>query len=57
MSALAPWAAPGSYLNFAEAPTDVSAAFDGDTFRTLQAVKSTYDPHNTIHANHEVKPA
>jgi hypothetical protein len=54
---LAPFKADGAYLNFAEEPTDVSKAFEDDTFRALQAVKATYDPHNTIHANHEVKPA
>jgi len=54
---LAPHKADGAYLNFAEEPTDVSTAFEDDTFRALQAVKATYDPHNTIHANHEVQPA
>ncbi|MES1193735.1 MAG: FAD-binding oxidoreductase [Solirubrobacterales bacterium] len=54
---LAPWKADGAYLNFAEEPTDVSTAFESDTYRALQAVKATYDPHNTIHANHEVTPA
>jgi hypothetical protein len=54
---LAPWKAEGAYLNFAEEPTDVSTAFEDDTFRALQAVKTTYDPQDTIHANHEVKPA
>jgi hypothetical protein len=54
---LAPCKADGAYLNFAEEPTDISTAFVDDTFRTLQAVKATYDPYNTIHANHEVKPA
>jgi hypothetical protein len=54
---LAPCKAGGAYLNFAEEPTDVSTAFEDDAFRTLQAVKATYDPHNTIHANHEVQPA
>jgi hypothetical protein len=56
-SVLAPWRADGAYLNFSEEPTDVSGAFEDDTFRTLQAVKATYDPSDTIHANHEVKPA
>jgi hypothetical protein len=55
--ALAPWKADGAYLNFAEEPTDVSTAFDDETYRGLQAVKAKYDSHNTIHANHEVKPA
>jgi FAD/FMN-containing dehydrogenase len=54
---LAPYKAGGAYLNFAEQPTDISTAFEADTFRGLQAVKATYDPHNTIHANHEVQPA
>ena len=56
-SALAPWKADGAYLNFAEEPTDVSTAFEGETFRALQAVKAKYDARNIIHANHEVKPA
>jgi hypothetical protein len=56
-SALTPWTASGAYLNFAEHPTDVSTAFEDDTFRTLQAVKATYDARDTIHANHEIKPA
>jgi FAD/FMN-containing dehydrogenase len=54
---LAPCKAEGAYLNFAEEPTDVSTAFADDTFRALQAVKATYDPQDTIHANHEVKLA
>jgi hypothetical protein len=52
---LAPWKADGAYLNFAEEPTDVSTAFEDDTFRALQAVKAKYDSRDTIHANHEVK--
>jgi hypothetical protein len=52
---LAPWKADGAYLNFAEEPTDVSTAFEDETFRALQAVKATYDSRDTIHANHEVK--
>jgi hypothetical protein len=54
---LSPWIAPGAYLNFAEAPTDLSTAFPSDTFHALQAVKSTYDPDDTIHANHAIAPA
>ncbi len=54
---LAPYKADGAYLNFAEEPTDVSTAFEDEAFRALQAVKATYDPRDTIHANHEVKPA
>lgn len=54
---LAPLKANGAYLNFAEEPTDVSMAFADQTYRTLQAVKAKYDGRDTIHANHEVKPA
>ena len=46
-----------AYLNFAEAPTDLSTAFPTDTFHALQAVKATYDPNDTIHANHAIAPA
>jgi hypothetical protein len=56
-SALSPWTAPGAYLNFAEEPTDLGEAFAPDTFRALQAVKATYDPRDTIHANHAIAPA
>ena len=36
--------ADGAYLNFAEQPTDISTAFEEDTFAALQAVKAEYDP-------------
>jgi len=55
--ALSPWTAPGAYINFAEAPTDLSEAFEPDTFRALQAVKARYDSRDTIHANHAIAPA
>jgi hypothetical protein len=45
------------YLNFAEDPSDVSKAFSEESFAALQAVKATYDPHDTIHANHAIAPA
>jgi hypothetical protein len=56
-AALAPWHAERAYLNFAEGPTDVSTAFGEEAFAALQAVKATYDPHDTIHANHAIAPA
>jgi hypothetical protein len=56
-AALSPWKAEGEYLNFAEHPVDVSAAFDADTFGALQAVKAKYDGRDTIHANHAIAPA
>jgi hypothetical protein len=54
---LSPWIARGAYLNFAEEPTDLSTAFEDDTFRALQAVKAKYDGRDTIHANHAIAPA
>jgi hypothetical protein len=54
---LAPWKAEGEYLNFAERATDVSTAFDADTFAALQAVKAKYDGADVIHANHAIAPA
>jgi hypothetical protein len=56
-ASLGPWHAGGAYLNFAEGPTDVSTAFSADAFAALQAVKATYDPRDTIHANHPIAPA
>jgi FAD/FMN-containing dehydrogenase len=56
-AALVPWHARHGYLNFAESPTDVSTAYEADTFAALQAVKATYDPRDTIHANHAIAPA
>jgi hypothetical protein len=56
-AALAPWHAERVYLNFAEAPTDVSTAFSAEAFAALQAVKATYDGRDTIHANHAIAPA
>jgi len=56
-AALAPQHAERIYLNFAEAPSDVSRAFDTDVFAALRAVKATYDPQDVIHANHAIAPA
>jgi hypothetical protein len=55
-AALAPWHANGAYLNFAESPTDMRTAFNGDAFAALQAVKTQYDPRDVIHANHAIAP-
>jgi hypothetical protein len=49
---LAPWAATGHYLNFAEHAVDTSHSYGAFTYRRLQAVKARVDPGNVIHANH-----
>lgn len=52
LGALQPWA-NGSYLNFAERPTDPHAIF-GPSLERLRAIKAAYDPHDTIRSNHPV---
>lgn len=52
-SAMAPWAT-GSYLNFAEVPTDVRSGYDEETSARLQAVRTAVDPDGLIHANHPI---
>jgi hypothetical protein len=56
-AAMADCANGSIYLNFAEQPSDVSRAFSAEAFAALQAVKATYDPRDTIHANHPIAPA
>lgn len=57
LDAIAPWRAPGMYLNFAEQPSDVSEFYDPRTWARLRAVKSAYDPDDLIRSNHPVPPA
>ena len=52
LGVLEPWD-NGSYLNFAERPTDARAIF-GPSCERLRAVKTAYDPHDTIRSNHPV---
>ena len=42
------------YLNFAEAPVDVSASYPADTWRRLTAVRTVVDPDGVLMANHPV---
>jgi hypothetical protein len=57
MASVADHHAERIYLNFAESPSDVSRAYDDDTFAALRAVKAKYDPRDLIHANHAIAPA
>ncbi|GAA1386573.1 FAD-binding oxidoreductase [Pseudonocardia kongjuensis] len=53
-SALAPWAAESTYLNFVERAG--TRTFPAATLRRLRSVKTTYDPADRIRANHPVAP-
>ena len=55
-AALAPWAA-GRLMNFTERPGNTGRMFDDDVYRRLREIKSRYDPHNIIQANHEIPPS
>jgi FAD/FMN-containing dehydrogenase len=49
----------GAYVNFVadEGPERVRAAYPGDTWHRLAAVKATYDPDNVFRLNQNVGPA
>jgi FAD/FMN-containing dehydrogenase len=55
--ALAPYASPGAYLNFAESRKSGEALFGAEAYRRLRTVKAAYDPADVIRANHPVPPA
>jgi hypothetical protein len=55
--AMTPYCTGGSYLNFAERPTNTASAFSEDAYAALQAVKAAYDPQDVVQANHEVTAA
>ncbi len=48
-----------AYVNFLgdEGPDRVRAAYPGETWNRLAAVKAEYDPHNLFHGNQNVPPA
>ena len=52
--AMAPWAAPGALLNFAEGPADPRDAFNAPTFRRLCAVRKRVDPSGVFAAGHAI---
>jgi FAD/FMN-containing dehydrogenase len=53
---LAPWSTGGCYLNLAERHKAGTALFGAETYDRLRAIKTVYDPHNVIRANHPVAP-
>jgi FAD/FMN-containing dehydrogenase len=52
-AAMEPWRS-GWYLNFVERPSDMSLAFDAETWRRLQEVKARVDPDGLFLANHQI---
>jgi hypothetical protein len=50
--AMAPWAADGAFLNFADRPADLEDIFDADTASRLVSIKREWDPDGVIRANH-----
>jgi FAD/FMN-containing dehydrogenase len=53
-----PWASGDVYLNFIgdEGHDRVVAGFGADNLARLRAVKTSYDPDNTFHLNHNIAP-
>ena len=59
-AAIEPWSfGGGGYVNYMQAdePTErVRAAFGGEAFERLQALKRRYDPENVLHRNQNIPP-
>ena len=54
LAAMAPWSAPGTYLNFAETPRDASTFWDARAHDRLREIKAAVDPDGLIRSNHPV---
>ncbi|MFP5362632.1 MAG: FAD-binding oxidoreductase [Thermoleophilia bacterium] len=50
-----PWATGGSYLNFAERPTDTRTAYTTDAYERLRAIRRAVDPDGVFQANHAIE--
>jgi hypothetical protein len=55
--ALAPGDSGARYLNFEERSVDPRLFYDEDTWRTLRALRTHWDPKGLFLANHEIKDA
>ena len=51
-SAVAPWEAEHTYLNFAETRRGASSLFSEDAYERLRRIKAEVDPNGTIRSNH-----
>jgi len=52
--ALAPWAAPRRYLNFADQRCDPATFWNEQALRRLRRIKAAVDPRDLIRSNHPV---
>ena len=55
--ALAPWATPQMYLNFADTSRDPASFWSRYAYDRLRRIKAAVDPHNLIRASHPIAPA
>ena len=55
--ALAPWATPQMYLNFADTSRDPASLWSRYAYDRLRRIKAAVDPHNLIRASHPIAPA
>jgi hypothetical protein len=53
--ALSPWDSGTRYLNFEEGMVDARLFYDEDTWRSLRALRTHWDPSSLFLANHEIK--
>jgi len=56
-SALAPWEAAHTYMNFAESRRSAQSLFTEQAHHRLRRVKAAYDPADLIRSNHPIAPA
>jgi FAD binding domain-containing protein/berberine-like enzyme len=55
--ALAPWAAPYMYLNFADTRRDPASFWEAQAYQRLRRIKSAVDPADLIRSNHPIPAA
>ena len=55
--AMAPWAAPYMYLNFAESRREPTSLWTESVYHRLQQIKAAVDPGDMILSNHPIAPA
>ena len=55
--ALAPWAAPHAFVNFAETSREAHTFWPSEAYARLRRIKAQVDPEDRIRANHPIPPA
>ena len=56
-SALEPWEAEHTYLNFAESRRSATTLFSDASYYRLRRIKAIVDPADLIRSNHPIAPA